>query len=344
MPLTPLQQLESDLLHRVSRTFALTIPVLPATLSPVVGNAYLLCRIADTIEDTPGLPASTRSALGRALLQALNEPTTMEPNCRELASHLVPHCSPGEQQLLQNAARIVGHTARLPAAQRRAINRALRIMVQGMSEFQQAGNSNGLADLATLNRYCYCVAGVVGEMLTELFIDASPAISLRQGELRPLAIRFGQGLQMTNILKDLVSDRQRGACWLPQRMTIPWPPLRAPTAEADLDALLRLARSHLLAGMRYCLALPRRETAIRRFCIWPLAMALLTLRRIGPTAMAQTGQLPHDSKISRRAVRASAWLTWLVAPSNLLCGAGLRALAELEPARDRTAGLPGVPQ
>src|ERR1700753_4395031 len=46
---------QDRILPGVSRTFALTIPELPAALRTSVTNAYLLCRIADTIEDEPAL-------------------------------------------------------------------------------------------------------------------------------------------------------------------------------------------------------------------------------------------------------------------------------------------------
>ncbi len=71
-------------------------------------------------------------------------------------------------------------------------------MSQGMAEFQQRATSDGLNDLPQLDRYCYHVAGVVGEMLTDLFCDYSAEINERRDELLPLAVSFGQGLQMTN--------------------------------------------------------------------------------------------------------------------------------------------------
>ena len=49
---------QAAMLQCVSRTFALTIPQLPGALRDVVGNAYLLCRIVDTIEDEPTLSAA----------------------------------------------------------------------------------------------------------------------------------------------------------------------------------------------------------------------------------------------------------------------------------------------
>ena len=89
-------------------------------------------------------------------------------------------------------------------------------MSRGMAEFQQKRTSSGLDDLPHLDRYCYYVADVVGEMLTELFCDYSTEIGERRKELLTLSVSFGQGLQMTNILKDIWDDQRRGVCWLPR--------------------------------------------------------------------------------------------------------------------------------
>ena len=85
-----------------------------------------------------------------------------------------------------------------------------------MSRYQEADVTKGLKDQQDMDSYCYYVAGVVGEMLTELFCDYSSAIDENHGELMQLAVSFGQGLQMTNILKDIWDDQKRNMCWLPQ--------------------------------------------------------------------------------------------------------------------------------
>ena len=93
-------------------------------------------------------------------------------------------------------------------------------MAPGMAEFQSELTVRGLQDMSHLDRYCYHVAGVVGETITELLCDYSPAIRGRREQLLGLSRSFGQGLQMVNILKDFSrrrkTARQRGACWLPR--------------------------------------------------------------------------------------------------------------------------------
>ena len=85
-----------------------------------------------------------------------------------------------------------------------------------MPEFQQHKTLEGLPGLVDLDRYCYFVAGIVGEMLTDLFCDYCPELQGKRDEMSPLAVSFGQGLQMTNILKDVWEDRDADTCWLPR--------------------------------------------------------------------------------------------------------------------------------
>jgi farnesyl-diphosphate farnesyltransferase len=91
-------------------------------------------------------------------------------------------------------------------------------MGMGMGQFQLRGDKIGLQDLEELDQYCYYVAGVVGQMLTTLFCLYSPEIAKNHDALMASAVSFGQGLQMTNILKDVWEDFQRGDCWLPRRI------------------------------------------------------------------------------------------------------------------------------
>src|SRR5699024_47477 len=85
-----------------------------------------------------------------------------------------------------------------------------------MPHFQRNARLSGLRDMAEMDRYCYYVAGIAGEMLTEVFCDRSPEIRKQRPELARLQASFGQGLQMVNILKDIWDDHERGACWLPR--------------------------------------------------------------------------------------------------------------------------------
>src|SRR6185503_11257066 len=167
-----------------------------------------------------------------------------------------------------------------------ALLECVAIMGAGMVKFQEEP-AHGLADLAALDQYCYHVAGVVGEMLTKLFCEYSPEIAHNRDRMLQLAVAFGQGLQMTNILKDVWDDLERGMCWLPRDVF----------AEAGFDLaqlapgcgdeafargmrrLIAIAHAHLRSALQYTLLIPRREAAIRNFCLWSIGMAVLTLRK-----------------------------------------------------------------
>ena len=311
------------ILQEVSRTFALTIPQLPSGLRDVVGNAYLLCRIADTIEDEPTLAASGKCEFSERFIRVVAGEEPPAPFAEQLAPRLSDSMLLAERQLVANTPRVLRITQEFSDRQRAALVRCVRIMSHGMAEFQQSPGLKGLDDLPHLDRYCYHVAGVVGEMLTELFCDYSAEIDRHRKKLLQLAVSFGQGLQMTNILKDLWDDRARGACWLPrdvfQQSGFDLHSLEAdrtnPAFRTVLNKLIGLARMHLGNALAFTLLIPRREAGIRRFCLWALGMAVLTLRRIHAHADFTSGQ---QVKISRRSVWATVVVTSLAVRSDVV--------------------------
>ena len=288
----------------------------------MVGNAYLLCRIADTIEDEPALSVAQKQAFSERFVEVVagrEAPERFAGELRPLLSHAMLGA---EHDLVANTASVIRITHGFRAPQRNALERCVRVMSHGMAEFQRNATVEGLDDLPHLDRYCYCVAGVVGEMLTELFCDYSPEIGARRDELLPLSVSFGQGLQMTNILKDVWDDRRRGACWLPRDVfRSAGFELRSlstgrtgPEYVEGLLLLVAIARQHLANALRFTLLIPTRETGIRRFCLWALGMAVLTLRRIhARPAFTDSGEV----KISRRSVRATVVVTNALAHSDL---------------------------
>ena len=331
---------QAAILRGVSRTFALNIPQLPDALRDVVGNVYALCRIADTIEDEPALSPAQKRVFSERFIEVVAGRGDPAMFAHELGPLLSSSSTRQEQDLVANTARIVRITAGLGTAQRRAVERCVRIMSRGMAEFQQHAGAAGLQDVPHLNRYCYCVAGVVGETLTDLFCDYSAEIGGRREELLPLSVSFGQGLQMVNILKDVWEDQRRGACWLPRDVFLAAGfELRAlsrgqagPGFVEGLSQLVVLAHRHLAHALRFVLAIPPGETGIRRFCLWPLGMAVLTLQRIHATPRFRSGS---DVKISRRSVRAVTAVSSILARSNPALSLLFKGL---------TRGLPRPPE
>ncbi len=311
------------LLEDVSRTFALTIPSLPKPLRNSVTNAYLLCRILDVIEDEPTLALKTKSEFARLFVEIVKGEEDSKRFEVQLIAALSQATNYAEKTLVQNTASIVQVTHALPLYQRQAIERCISIMADGMMDFQR--DETGIAGLITFSRferYCYCVAGVVGEMLTELFCNHSTDISKRREDLLKLSVSFGQGLQMTNILKDIWEDRQRGQCWLPRDVFsdkgIDIASIQAGTSDlrffAGISELVANAFFHLEKAKDYTLMIPAHEIGIRKFCFCALAMAVLTLKNINSFPAFANGD---DVKISRQQVKIVLVTTNLLIRSNL---------------------------
>ena len=300
---------QDHILQGVSRTFALTIPQLPADLTRVVGNAYLLCRIADTIEDDPSLDATQKRQFLECFIQVIGGEMPAGSFAEQLYPLLSESMLEAERDLIFHTPTVIRITHGFSERQRAALARCIRIMSRGMADFQQNKTLGGLADMPHMDRYCYYVAGVVGEMLTELFCDYSPEIDARRPELHKLAVSFGQGLQMTNILKDVWEDRARGACWLPRDVfeRVGFDLARLDEAHErqkfalGLRQLIGVARLHLQNALSYTLLIPAHEAGIRRFCLWALGMAVLTLRKLYANLYFTSGQ---QVKISRRSVKS----------------------------------------
>lgn len=336
-------QYQEELLQGVSRTFALTIPQLPGPLEEVVGNGYLLCRIADTIEDEPGIAAGLKRRLSERFSDVVAGNLSARVFAEELSPMLTSASSPQERELVANTAPVIRLTHSFRTSQRRALERCVSVMSRGMADFQQGASSAGIADLRELERYCYCVAGVVGEMLTELFCDYSPTIAARRTQLMGLAVSFGQGLQMTNILKDIWDDQARGACWLPRevfdRYGFDLKDLNQGTHagfQEGLRELIAVARYHLRNALDYTLLIPRDEPGMRRFCLWAVGMALLTLRNLHANPGFTSGE---QVKISRRSVKATIAITAAAARQDRLLKGLFRWLCRPLP---HTGDYPGT--
>lgn len=317
------QALFDHLLAGVSRTFALTIPQLPEGLRETVTNAYLLCRIADTIEDDPGLDPETKDTFHRLFLDAVRTGRGAEIFALNLYPWLAPTTLAAEVELVRESPRVLAFTHRLRPRPQAAVHRCLTTMSRGMAEFERGRSQSGLADVAELERYCYFVAGVVGEMLTELFCDYSPLIDAMKEELEARAVSFGLGLQMVNILKDIWDDHQNGACWLPRevfeargydlgQLDVHHND-QGPAFEDSMQHLVGIAHGHLREALDYTLAMPASEVGIRRFLIWADLLAVSTLRNISAQPLFTSGA---QVKVSRRRLAAIMTVSNAVIRSN----------------------------
>jgi len=158
----------------------------------------------------------------------------------------------------------------------------------------------------------------------------SDEISLHAQELRRLAPSFGQGLQMTNILKDTWEDMKQDSCWLPRDVFSEYGvDLSRLDADADgkafegaLEHLIAVAHGHLVNAVEYGLHIPPHETGIRRFLFWNINMAVLTLRSIHNNPGYRAAE---EVKISRGKLLTTILMTNLMIRSDT----GLRSLFSL---------------
>ena len=164
---------QEQLLPGVSRTFALTIPQLPEPLREVVTNAYLLCRIADTIEDDAALTPLQKADFHEQFRAVVAGQACAGIFAQTLLPLLSPETPSAEREFVQHIPAVIRCLRNFTPQRQDSLHRCVNIMSTGMPEFQRTVSLNGLENQAEMDRYCYYVAGVVGEMLTELFCEYS---------------------------------------------------------------------------------------------------------------------------------------------------------------------------
>jgi farnesyl-diphosphate farnesyltransferase len=275
------EALARDLLPHVSRTFALTIPVLAEPLQRRVALSYLLCRILDTVEDAPGIGAGRRLELLALFRHLAVHPEDGTERARFQA--LWPGgVDAHHERLVREAGTLLDGLIALPHPARHAVSTCLEEMAVGMALFASSEGDERprfvCPDLAALEAYCHVVAGTVGILLSHLF-----ALELGSDWMTPERIeagrRFGLGLQLTNVLKDRENDRQRGISYIPpdylERTGDRWR-----LTPEGLRALIERALEHLDAAHQYVLALPASRDDLRVFCVWASHLALATLRLV----------------------------------------------------------------
>jgi farnesyl-diphosphate farnesyltransferase len=292
---------QKAILGSVSRTFALTIPLLPPAIEIVVGNTYLLCRIVDTIEDAAELSPAEKQSLSKLFLDAVLGTIPVASFVTPCLDALRGYSNIDELDLIAHTPTVLRILHTFPSRDQEAISRCVSIMSEGMSHFHNRQTQEGLKDLAEFEDYCYVVAGVVGELLTTIFSYHSPQFAKDIHRHERLALAFGQALQMTNILKDSPEDHARGVSWKPAQMS-----------QAEL---LKIAYEKLQDSLSYILLIPANEIGIRRFCFLAFGLAVMTLEKI---ATRKEFGNKADVKLSRSTVWIFYGFTKLATSNDFL--------------------------
>ena len=228
------------LLQKTSRTFALTIPHLPQPTRDEVAIAYLLFRIIDTFEDAVLWAPSRRIDALHELVTLLDRPAAASGAAARAWTREPPLLHAGYQELLARTPEVLERYGELRPESRAILRAHLGRSAEGMARFVARLEPEGSLQLHTIEElrdYCYAVAGIVGEMLTELFLLESPSLARVATDLRANAARFGEALQLVNILKDARPDAAEGRTYLPRL--------------APLHEVFVLARQDLAAAFTY---------------------------------------------------------------------------------------------
>ncbi|HXV81352.1 MAG TPA: phytoene/squalene synthase family protein [Candidatus Binatia bacterium] len=305
-----------DLLKRVSRLFYTTLVAVPANVRDQVSLAYLFARAADTIADTELIDRFRRlDYLGQLKAQFTGDQVSLE-QVREIQQAVgTVQQDSAERQLLERLEECFAVFEEFSSEDRRRVRQLMTTLVRGMEmdltvfPGGTAAELTALKSLDALDQYTYYVAGCVGEFWTDLM--CAYRRGLRSWNVRTMAtvgVRFGKGLQLTNVLKDIAHDLQRGRCYVPEPMLAehgltPEDLLdqrNLPRFRPVLTQLTRMTVDHLDQGWLYTMAIPRYETRLRLSCMWPILSAgeSLKLIRISPDVLNPAVKI----KISRARV------------------------------------------
>jgi farnesyl-diphosphate farnesyltransferase len=289
----------NHLLKATSRSFYLTLRVLPSAVRPQIGLAYLLARTADTIADTEIIPLADRlealKNLRERILGQRSTPLNFTGLSREQGI-------PAERVLLEKAEASVALLNSLTPSDLKLVRDVLTTITSGQEldllRFEKATPEKivALETPSELDDYTYRVAGCVGEFWTRICrAHLFPNARVDEKQLIADGIRLGKGLQLVNILRDLPADLKKGRCYLPtqrlERAKLFPEVLFSPTLEEKFLPLyheyLDKAESHLRAGWTYANTLPFGQFRVRLACAWPILIGLRNLNLLRGANVAQ---------------------------------------------------------
>ncbi|MFC1997145.1 squalene/phytoene synthase family protein [Chloroflexota bacterium] len=293
----------SEMLEKVSRTFALSIRYLPEVLRQPVGLSYLLYRVSDCLEDHNDMLSERKIALleeWNCVLQGNTPPGEFVRNIRDLDPQ------DPEVYVAQRAPDLMAALDDVPVDLRIPIIERVSESTLGMAHWQKQGPF--VATLTEMDDYMHYVAGLVGYLMTDLFSWYSSHFRSRKEELLPISREIGLGLQTVNVIRGLRNDYQRGWVFVPQEMLnsvgIDRDQFFLPEYEdRALDVINKLidkAEGHLQYGLEYISALPWWDHRVRLACIWPLCFALKTLA----VSRNNVEVLRNEVKITRQDVKS----------------------------------------
>jgi len=317
----------NDMLPKVSRTFAPTIRMLPANLNLPVTVAYLLCRIADTVEDDSHL---TKSEKQDSLFTFARIFKDRDIESRDKFLQLVSKVPEynTDVYLTKNLDKVLAVFDSFHPEVQKLIGIWVVEMTLGMMKFAQEKGRRKfqfLKSMKDLDEYTYYVAGTVGHLLTSLFAHFSNKITpVVVQRMDKFSESFGKGLQLVNIIRDMNTDLKRGQSYIPDEILQKYHLTRKTIfeeknfekAEELFNEMIQMAVDHLDKALAYIITIPKEEARIRLFCLLPLFWAMQTLRLIQANTLALLRI--ENVKISRRIIRIEFFKSLILMFSNRL--------------------------
>lgn len=314
-----------EILSGVSRSFYLSLSILPRQVRTQISVAYLVARAADTIADTHAVQAGERRALLDGLRGAIDDQRQSKAIAEavrekiEGATHV-----PAERLLLYRLGDCLALLARASPDDRALLRRVLDALITGMERDLErfptvGGPPSALSSMAELDEHCYLAAGCVGEFWTAMTAAHIPSVAhLGRPDLIERGVRLGKALQLVNVIRDAPADLREGRCYFPSPLLEArglsegdlLDPKRRLGARPVVEELRRLALDHVDAAWGYVQAIPATSPRLRLACVWPLWIGLSTLARIG------RAEDPLDPQASVKIERSEVYK--IVAESTLV--------------------------
>jgi farnesyl-diphosphate farnesyltransferase len=320
----------NELLRATSRSFYLTLRVLPAAIRPQIGLAYLLARTTDTIADTEIVPLEQRLEALQKLRERISGQSSTPLNFGKLAKE---QGNEAEKLLLEKVEDSLAALQRCSVADQKLIREVLKTIISGQElDLRRFAPAPGqpptlstpriiaLESDTQLDDYTYRVAGCVGEFWTKMCrTHLFPHVGMDERQFIADGVRFGKGLQLVNILRDLPADLKKGRCYLPAETLEP-AGLRPETLLSQINEAKFLpyyhryldeAESHLHAGWNYTNTLPFWQIRVRLACAWPVLIGIRTIKKL---RVANVNQLQQRVKVSRGEVKRIILKSLLASP------------------------------
>jgi len=270
------------LLKKTSRSLYLSARILPKKLRPAFGIAYLLCRYADTIADTPLLP------LERRLFWIAQFPALVLEQPQDKIAQIAREISGGtenpyEEELIKNLPLCLAAYNKIDPTLKTYITEVVHEVCEGMkidlSTFPNRSGAEpvGFVYSGQLRQYCRFMGGKPGLFWSKLITHAY-TIKTDEKTFYALGEKIGDALQIVNILRDTPKDLSFGRCYFPEeelaQKRLCAADLLHPKNDARFEpikqAWINWGKQNLSSAKAYFSAIPKTAVTMRMAVAWPI--------------------------------------------------------------------------